>query len=119
MRGEPFFMPCSAARTYASGPNRRGIAHLGADAARGCAAGHAHTGLEELEGVGPEKARQLMQARVNQSCSQSWGETGIAFGEHPGAGEKAHLPPIRCFEAFDWSHFRYSGAHRYDEQRAK
>jgi hypothetical protein len=93
VRGEPFFMPCSAARTYASGPNRRGIAHLGADAARGCAAGHAHTGLEELEGVGPEKARQLMQARVNQSCSQSWGETGIAFGEHPGAGEKAHLPP--------------------------
>ena len=26
-----------------------------------------------------------MQARVNQSCSQSWDETGIAFGEHPGA----------------------------------
>jgi hypothetical protein len=96
-------------------PNRRGIAHLGAGAARGCAAGHAATGLEELEGVGPEKARQLMQARVNQSCSQSWGETGLAFGLSTsrllrGAGEKAHLPPIRCFEAFDWSHFRYSGA---------
>ena len=29
-------------------------------------------GLEGLEGVGPEKAKQLMQARVNQSCSQFW-----------------------------------------------
>ena len=29
-------------------------------------------GPEGLEGVGPEKAKQLMQARVNQSCSQFW-----------------------------------------------
>jgi hypothetical protein len=42
-----------------------------------------------------------MQARVNQSCSQSWGETGTAFGEHPGAGEKAHLPPRGPSRRFD------------------
>jgi hypothetical protein len=33
-----------------------------------------------------------MQARVNQSCSQSWDETGIAFGEHPGARRSAAGP---------------------------
>ena len=37
-------------------------------------------GLEGLEGVGPEKAKQLMQARVNQSCSQFWGETESLHG---------------------------------------
>ena len=115
MRGELAAGRVAQLERERSVPNRRGIAHLGAGAARGCAAGHAATGLEELEGVGPEKARQLMQARVNQSCSQSWGETGLAFGLSTsrllrGAGERAHLPPIRCFEAFDWSNFRYSGA---------
>ena len=34
-------------------------------------------GLEGLEGVGPKKAKQLMQARVNQSCSEFWP------GSHP------------------------------------
>ena len=42
-------------------------------------------GLEGLEGVGPEKAKQLMQARVNQSCSQFWPvklKACMAFGEN-------------------------------------
>ena len=88
MRGELAAGRVAQLERERSVPNRRGIAHLGAGAARGCAAGHAATGLEELEGVGPEKARQLMQARVNQSCSQSWGETGLAWFEHFAAASR-------------------------------
>jgi hypothetical protein len=58
-----------------------------------------------------------MQARVNQSCSQSCGvklKACTAFGEHPEAGEMAHLPPRR---RFDRPHTLEHS--RYDEQRSK